>query len=100
MNNNEWDSVVSNENVSNGGLLDELTEVQKAQIANYVHVAVNGYLKDYVQRIALVEQHNKILGNAVNALLICLESGIPVKNGKVMLDADGIRVLTASKASN
>lgn len=100
MNKNEWDSVVSDNDSNNGPLLDELTEVQKAQIANYVHVAVNGYAKEDRQRIALLEKNVQILGNAVNALLVCLENGIPVKNGKVVLDGDGIRQLTAPKAVN
>lgn len=98
MSKNEWESYSNGERLA--GVLDELTEVQKAQIMNYVYVAVEGYVKNDRAILTQLQQDNTMLKNALNVLLGCLETGIPVKNGKVSLCSEDMQVLAAPKALN
>lgn len=107
-NNNEWDFPTTGEVIysdsANGKeesiIFDELSKVQKAQIANYVAAAVNGYLIKDRKIIAQLQEDNGIIKNALNILLGCLETGIPVKDGKVTLGPEQMRVLTTPQQSN
>lgn len=96
---NEWNGFggsQTDENVT----LDELTEVQKQQVMQYVYAAVPHYLKQDRARITQLEQANHILQNALNVLFACLEQGLPVKEGKITLGPEEMRVLTAAKTVN
>ena len=86
---NEWDQIVFDGGKENSLALDELSEVQKAQIMNYVAASTQ---KDKEQ-IAM-------LTNAMNVLFACLENGIPVKDGKVQLRPEDMRILAIPKSVN
>jgi hypothetical protein len=86
--NNEW-GTENPESV----VLDELTDVQKVQIASYVKTAFDQYAVIDRNRIAKLENELRAAVNGINVLLECLENGIPVKGGKVTLTTEDMPAL-------